>query len=304
MRSGIMIGLDLGDTMKRILLLLLLATLPTFADTIITKAGASYSGQFSAAKNEITFTDASGINYTFPRRDVQSLVFTDSNDIVTLRSGKTYSGKYTGASPLSFTDSQGIQYQFPSKDIASLVLTEAAPAPVDAKTIPAGSEIDIRTSDNIDSDNSPAGTTFAAQVTTDVLDTAGNVAIPAKSPARLLILSSSPSAVGSPELVLDLDTVTIKGQVHRVYSSELTESSKTGMGANKRTAEMLGGGAAIGSLMGAIFGGGRGAGIGAAAGAGGGFFTQLLTRGKQVKVPAETELHFRLERALTLRPGQ
>jgi hypothetical protein len=292
--------------MKRLCALLLLAALPVLADTIITREGASYSGQFAAAKGEITFTDASGINYNFPRRDVQSLVFTASTDIVTLRSGKVYTGKFTGANPLSFTDNQGIQYQFPAKDVASLVLSENAPPapPADAKIIPAGSEIYIRTNETIDSDSAPPGTTFSAQVTNDVLDTAGGVAIPAGSPARLLILSASRGAVGSPDLILDLDTVTIKGRVHRVYSSELKESSNTGMGANKRTAEMLGGGAAIGSLMGAIFGGGRGAGIGAAAGAGGGFLTQLLTRGKHVKVPAEAELHFRLERTLVLHPGQ
>jgi hypothetical protein len=52
----------------------------------------------------------------------------------------------------------------------------------------------------------------------------------------------------------------------------------------------------------AIFGGGRGAAIGAGAGAGGGFVTQLFTRGKQVKVPAETLLHFRLEKPLVLQP--
>lgn len=290
--------------MNKFFVLLLIAAAPLIADTIVTKSGESYSGQFATGKSDVTFTDASGINYTFPRRDVQSLVFTGSSDIITLHNGKTYSGKFTGSTPLTFTDNQGIQYQFPTKDVASLIFTEAAPLPPESKSIPAGSEIDIRTSENIDSDNAPAGTTFGAQVINDVLDAAGSVAIPAGSAARLLILSSTRSAVGSPELVLDIDTVTIKGRVHRVYSSELKESSKTGMGANKRTAEMLGGGAAIGSLMGAIFGGGRGAGIGAAAGAGGGFLTQLITRGKQVKVPAEAELHFRLERKLVLHPGQ
>ena len=291
--------------MKKFVALLLFAALPVLADTIITREGASYSGQFSASKGEITFTDGSGINYNFPRRDVQSLVFTESNDIVTLRSGKTYSGKFTGGNPLTFTDNQGIQYQFPAKDIASLVLSENTPPamPAEVKLIPAGSEIHIRTNETIDSDNAPAGTTFSAQVTNDILDTAGGIAIPAGSPARLLILDASRGAVGSPDLILDLDSVTIKGRAHRVYSSELKESNRKGLGANKRTAEMLGGGAAIGSLMGAIFGGGRGAGIGAAAGAGGGFLTQLLTRGKQVKVPAETELHFRLERTLVLHPG-
>ena len=256
--------------MRKLFALLLLTAASSLADTIITREGASYSGQFASSKDEATFTDSAGINYNFPRRDVQSLVFTDSADIVTLRSGKTYSGKFTGSNPLSFTDNQGIQYQFPAKDVASLVLSENAPAslPAEAKTIPAGSEIDIRTSEKIDSQVAPAGTTFSAQVTNDVLDVAGGVAIPAGSPARLLILNASRGAVGSPDLVLDLDTVTIKGRVHRVYSSKLKESNRKGSGANKRTAEMLGGGAAIGSLMGAVFGGGRGAGIGVAAGAG------------------------------------
>jgi hypothetical protein len=103
-------------------------------------------------------------------------------------------------------------------------------------------------------------------------------------------------------MYLDLDTVNIGGKVHRVFTSELKESNSKGFGKNKRTAEFLGGGAALGGLFGAILGGGQGAAIGAASGAGGGFLGQLFTRGKQVKVPAETVLHFRLERPLALQP--
>jgi hypothetical protein len=134
------------------------------------------------------------------------------------------------------------------------------------------------------------------------MDMAGNVVIPAHSPAKLLILTESRGAVGSPNLYLDLDTVSINGRMHRVYTSELKESDRKGFGKNSRTAEFLGGGAAVGGLLGAIFGGGRGAAIGAASGAGGGFVTQLFTRGKYVKVPAETTLLFRLERPLVLQP--
>ena len=54
--------------------------------------------------------------------------------------------------------------------------------------------------------------------------------------------------------------------------------------------------------MGGIFGGGKGAGIGALAGAGGGFVTQAFTRGKEVRVPAESQLRFRLEKTLVLNP--
>jgi hypothetical protein len=37
-------------------------------------------------------------------------------------------------------------------------------------------------------------------------------------------------------------------------------------------------------------------------GAGSGFLTQIFTRGRQVKVPSETVLRFRLEQPLVLRP--
>jgi hypothetical protein len=85
-------------------------------------------------------------------------------------------------------------------------------------------------------------------------------------------------------------------------SSSVTESNKSGLGLNRRTAEWTGGGAGLGALMGAVFGGGKGAGIGALAGAGDGALTQLFTRGKQISVPAETTLTFRLEQTRVLHP--
>lgn len=292
-----------------LLVIVLALTLAASADTVITRAGASYSGRFLGATNgNLTFTDTSGIGYTFPLRDVQSLVFTDTNDTVTLRNGKVYSGKYTGSDPMPFKDELGILYQFPRKDVESVVLSsaevaQAQPAPPkDAMVIPTGTEIHIRTNERIDSGNAQDGQLFSAEVVDAVDDLSGGIAIPARSPAKLVILTESRGGVGSPNLVLDLDSVTIHGRVHRVYTSEVKESNAKGFGKNKRTAEMLGGGAAIGGLLGAIFGGGQGAAIGAGAGAGGGFLTQIFTKGKQVKVPAETILQFRLERPLVLQP--
>ncbi|HKS97724.1 MAG TPA: hypothetical protein VJV74_16540, partial [Terriglobia bacterium] len=56
------------------------------------------------------------------------------------------------------------------------------------------------------------------------------------------------------------------------------------------------------ALIGAIAGHGKGAAIGAAAGAGAGATAQVLTRGKEVHVPAETLLRFRLDTDLNLNP--
>ena len=115
-----------------------------FADTVITKAGSSYSGQYLGVPGgTLGFTDTSGIQYTFPTHDVQSLVFTSTNDTVTLRNGKVYSGTFNGSDPLAFKDNLGILYQFPKKDIESLVFSSAEVAksmtpPANPKVIPTG----------------------------------------------------------------------------------------------------------------------------------------------------------------------
>jgi outer membrane lipoprotein SlyB len=97
-----------------------------------------------------------------------------------------------------------------------------------------------------------------------------------------------------------LQSVTVQGRRYLVETSDLEQSSRSGIGKNRRTAEMVGGGAALGTLLGAVAGGGKGAAIGAVAGAAAGGTAQVLTRGKEVKVPAETLLTFRLEEPLRL----
>jgi hypothetical protein len=281
---------------------------PARPDTVILHNGASYTGKFDVPANSpIPFTDSQGIQYQFPLRDVQSLVFTESNDIVTLRNGKVYSGNYTGGSPIPFTDNQGVGYQFPTKDVASLVFSRmqaAPPAPAGpAKVIPVGTEITIRTDDTISARDSGTGQLYGATISQDVFDATNNVAIPAGTSAKLVVRDiGTGGAVHSADLVLDLFSVTVNGKEYRVDSSDVNLNNKRGVGANKRTAEYGGGGAAIGALFGGIFGGGKGAGIGAAAGAGSGLLTQIFTRGKQVQVPAETSLMFRLDQTLVLRP--
>ena len=99
-----------------------------------------------------------------------------------------------------------------------------------------------------------------------------------------------------------MESVNAGGRIYRVSTHEVSKSSKTGIGANRRTAEMVGGGAAVGTLLGALAGGGKGAAIGAVAGAVGGGTVQVLTRGNEVRVPAETTLTFQLDEPLYLEP--
>ncbi|MBZ5584513.1 MAG: hypothetical protein LAQ30_20330, partial [Acidobacteriia bacterium] len=166
--------------------------------------------------------------------------------------------------------------------------------------LPAGAEVSVRTNEAIDSATAAEGQTFDAQVTRDAKDADGNVVIPRGSPARVVILSASRGGKfrGASDLVLDLQTVTIGGRPFRIDTADVGQKGKAGIGANKRTLEMTGGGAALGAIIGAIAGGGKGAAIGAGAGAGAGALTQVLTKGPSIKVPAESVLTFQLDKPL------
>jgi outer membrane lipoprotein SlyB len=285
---------------------ILALSLPSSADTVILHDGSSYAGRLTGIENgQIPFVDHAGVQYKFPLADVQTLVFTSSGDTVTLRDGKIYSGSYGGPTPISFQDAEGITYRFPVSAVESVVVSRR-PSAVTGQgiVIPEGSEISMRTDEAIDSDRVAPGQLFSATLAEDVLDASGGVAIPRGSPAKLLVRNITTGGdVHSPELVLDLFSVSVSGKEHRVVTSDVDISNQKGVGGNRRTAEFAGGGAGLGALVGAIFGGGKGAAIGAASGAGGGLVTQIFTRGKKIKVPAESEMTFRLDRTLVLRPN-
>jgi hypothetical protein len=167
--------------------------------------------------------------------------------------------------------------------------------------IPSGTEIVVRNSEAIDSTTSSQGRTFAGTVEKDVMGSNGEVLVPRGSNAELVVRNvSKGGTTGSPEVALDLNSIEIAGHRYMVNTADLRQGNNSGIGKNKRTGEYVGGGAALGTLLGAIAGGGKGAAIGAVAGAAAGGTAQVLTRGKEVKVPAESTLRFKLDQPLRL----
>jgi hypothetical protein len=190
-----------------------------------------------------------------------------------------------------------------AKEAASLeALAPQSPPPPRARTyeLSSGSEISVRTNETIDSATAAEGQAFDAQVTRDVKDAGGAVVIPRGSGASVIIKSASKGGRfrGASDLVLDLQSVNINGRSYAIETVDVSKKGKSGVGANRRTAEYAGGGAAIGAVIGAIAGGGKGAAIGAGAGAGAGALAQVLTKGKAIKVPAESVLTFSLDKPL------
>jgi hypothetical protein len=102
---------------------------------------------------------------------------------------------------------------------------------------------------------------------------------------------------GRSELALILYDITINGRRYEITSEEVTQQ---GSSRGTQSAQRIGAGAVIGAVIGAIAGGGSGAAKGAAAGAGAGTAVQVLTRGENVQIPAESRLEFTLSRPLVL----
>ncbi len=180
---------------------------------------------------------------------------------------------------------------------------QASPGNSQNMMIPAGTNITIRTNEAITAQNAQPGTRYPVQIAQNVVGSNGAVLVPAGSPATVAVVNTGKSVLGKNELGLALHSITVNGRTYMVNSaaSQETTKSSSGIGANKRTAEYVGGGALLGTLVGAVAGGGKGAAIGAILGGGGGAAAQVLTRGKELNVPAESVLTFKSEQPIYLR---
>lgn len=166
--------------------------------------------------------------------------------------------------------------------------------------LPSGTQIVIRTNENITATPSDVGRTYSAEIARAIEDQSGNVLVPKNSPAELGVAKFNNPTLGQEEVSLALRSINIQGHTYQLATNAVTEKGNNGIGANKKTAEYVGGGALLGTIIGAVAGGGKGAAIGAAVGGAGGGATQVLTKGKEVKVPAESVLTFQLDRAVRL----
>jgi outer membrane lipoprotein SlyB len=234
-------------------------------------------------------------------------------DTLILKDGTKHSGTLVGATSKSVSFREGTKIHrylksniesidFVAESTASTATSSRLSSGARQVSLPAGTEITVMANQEIDSKTATEGQVFPADVAENVMNDAGQVLIPKGSEAQLVIrrVSSSGTVTGSSELALDLQSIKVGNRRYTVSTEEVQQKGREGLGTNKRTAEMVGGGAVLGTLIGAVAGGGKGAAIGAATGAAAGAGAQVLTRGKAVKVPAETKLRFKLDQPLRL----
>jgi hypothetical protein len=183
---------------------------------------------------------------------------------------------------------------------SSTAMKQAAPAPPPPPlVVPAETVISVNLDQAVGSKISTPGQAFSATVAAPV-SVDGRLAIP-KGARVAGVVKDAKSAgrfKGGAVLALMLTSVTIKNDNYDIQTSAPTETS-TGKG--KRTGALVGGGAGGGALIGGLAGGGKGALIGGLIGAAAGTGGAGLTGNREITLPAETLLNFKLVQSFEIK---
>ena len=176
---------------------------------------------------------------------------------------------------------------------------EAPPRPRPI-VVPAETVISVVLDEPVGSKISTPGQQFTATVSQPI-EVDGRVAIPKGARATGIVRDAKPAGrfKGGAQLELTLASIEVHGASYEVHTTSPEETSK---GKGKRTAAMVGGGAGGGALIGGLAGGGKGALIGGLIGAAAGTGGAGLTGNRDITLPAETPITFKLVDPLEIKP--
>jgi len=165
-------------------------------------------------------------------------------------------------------------------------------------TVPEGTDLTVALDQSLSSAENRPGDTFQASVAAPIVID-GKTVIPKDARVNGHVVDSQTSGrlSGVARLVLTLDSVEVDGES---FNFPANDEGRVGKNHNKRNGVLIGGGAGLGALIGAVAGGGKGALIGGAAGAGAGTAGAAYTGKRDIRVPAETSLTFRLARSAAI----
>lgn len=173
---------------------------------------------------------------------------------------------------------------------------KTAPEPL---VIPAGTTVTVRLGESLSSKTSQAGQGFSATVAQPVT-VDGKTVIHEGAGAHGTVVDAKGMGhfKGGALLEVRLDSIDIGGKDQPVQTAAVARSIK---GKGKRSGILIGGGAGAGALIGALAGGGKGAAIGALAGGGAGTAGAAFTGNKEIVLPAESALTFKLTAPIEVR---
>jgi len=176
------------------------------------------------------------------------------------------------------------------------------PAPVSV-SIPAGTTLAIRIDQRISVKTSRVGDTFTGEIVDPVLASDNNVLVPKGARVGGVVDAAHRRGhfKGRSLLELRLTLLTMNGTQYPLTTRDLARSKK---GKGKRSTALIAGGSGLGMLVGGVASGGTGLLVGGLVGGGAGTAAAGLTGNRDIDIPAESIVHFKLADDLVVQPAQ
>ena len=178
----------------------------------------------------------------------------------------------------------------------------AVPQPVSV-SIPAGTMLTIRIDQRISVKTSRAGNAFTGEVVDPVLAGDNSVLVPkgALVGGVVDVAHRRGHFKGRSLLELRLTSLTLNGTQYPLTTRDLARSKK---GKGRRSTALIAGGAGMGMLVGGVASGGVGLVVGGLVGGGAGTAAAGLTGNRDIEIPAESIVTFKLADDLVVQPAQ
>lgn len=259
----------------------------------MTLSGCHKSAPPSGTKNaDGSITNADG-SVTYPAGTKPPVATQNADGSVTNPDGSvTY--------PAGSTPAQAAKQEAPapaaSTPAPAPVAAPVAPAPAPVATVvPSGAVVRVSLSQTLSAKRNNVGDSFSGVLTGPLHARGGGSVFKRGTRVTGTVIAAKGQGRFKGAGDLGIQLTSIAGIP--VQTSEYEQVAK---GKGKRTAVLAGGGTGLGAIIGGIAGGGKGALIGGLAGAGAGTAGSAFTGNKDVVIPAESQITFRLTSPLTV----
>src|SRR5271166_5635090 len=169
-------------------------------------------------------------------------------------------------------------------------------------SIPAGTTLTIRIDQHISVKTSRAGDSFTGELVDPVLASNNSVLVPKGTPVGGVVDVSHRRGhfKGRSLLELRLTSLTLNGTQYPLATRDLARSKK---GKGRHSTALIAGGSGLGMLVGGVATGGVGLVVGGVVGGGAGTAVAGLTGNRDIEIPAESVVQFRLADDLVVQPA-
>jgi hypothetical protein len=158
-----------------------------------------------------------------------------------------------------------------------------------------GARVSVSINQQLSASRNEVGDPFSGVLTAPLKTSSGDIVFPRGAKVHGTVVAAKGRGRFKGAGALGIEVSSIDG--HAVRTSEYEKEQK---GKGKRTAGFIGGGAGGGALIGGLAGGGKGALLGGLIGAGAGTAGAAFTGNKDVIIPSESVVVFRLAAPVTV----